>query len=261
MPTRYLKPGVRDSESIEALSPHAEILYYRLIVTVDDFGRYDARPSMVKAACFPIRESMTAMKVNALLEELAQHFLIFVYTVDGKPYLQLCRWDNIPRAKESKYPALESDCVQVYADARKTNTDAPLTVTETETKTVNRKPETAPDGVSPEVWDSFVKQRKAKKAQITANVLASIDREAKKAGWSLDAALNEIVVRNWQSFKADWVADKQNQTETVYQRSMRLKMQEAVPSIARQAPEPYQDASDFFLTIDMETQKAIEVSK
>lgn len=69
------------------------------------------------------------------------------------------------------------------------------------------------------------------------------------------------MVRNWQSFKAEWVADKQNQTETVYQRSMRLKMQEAVPSIAKQAPEPYQDASDFFLTIDMETQKAIEVNK
>jgi len=130
-----------------------------------------------------------------------------------------------------------------------------------EPQTKNQKKEEAPDGVSPEVWDSFVKQRKAKKAQITANVLAAIDREAKKAGWSLDAALNEIVVRNWQSFKAEWVADKQNQTETVYQRSMRLKMQEAVPSIARQAPEPYQDASDFFMTIDMETQKAIEVSK
>jgi hypothetical protein len=261
MPTRYLKPGVRDSESIESLSANAEILYYRLIVTVDDFGRYDARPSMVKAACFPIRESMTPSKIDALLKELSENELIFVYEVHGKPYMQLCKWDNIPRAKESKYPSFECDCLHVYADARITNTNAPLTVTETETKTVNKKHETAPDGVSPEVWDSFVKQRKSKKAQITENVLSAIDREAKKAGWSLDAALNEIVVRNWQSFKADWVADKQNQTETVYQRSMRLKMQEAVPSIAKQAPEPYQDASDFFRTIDMETQKAIEVKK
>lgn len=134
--------------------------------------------------------------------------------------------------------------------------------------TINQEPRTkkatvvaAPEGVSLEVWDSFVKQRKAKKAQITDNVMASIEREAKKAGWPLESALNEIVVRNWQSFKAEWVADKQSQAETVYQRSMRLKMQEAVPSIAKQAPEPYQDASDFFRTIDMETQKAIEVSK
>jgi hypothetical protein len=40
---------------------------------------------------------------------------------------------------------------------------------------------------------------------------------------------------------------------------MRLKMQEAVPSIAKHAP--YQDASDFFRTIDMDSQKAIEVNK
>ena len=206
MPTRYLKPGVRDSESIEALSPNAEILYYRLIVTVDDFGRYDARPSMVKAACFPIRESMTASKVDALLKELSEHGLVVVYQVEGKPYIQLCKWDNVPRAKESKYPALENECMHMYADVCRAHTDAPLTVTKTETVT---KTLTAPEGVSPEVWDSFVKQRKAKKAQITDNVMASIEREAQKAGWSLDAALNEIVVRNWQSFKAEWVQPKQ----------------------------------------------------
>lgn len=260
MPTRYLKPGVRDSESIESLSPNAEILYYRLIVTVDDFGRYDARPSMVKAACFPIRESMTASKVDSFLKELSEHGLIVVYQVEGKPYIQLCKWDNVPRAKESKYPALENECMQMYADVCSMNTDAPLTVTVTKTETVT-KTLNAPEGVSPEVWDSFVKQRKARKAQITENVLNSIGREARKAGWTLESALNEIVVRNWQSFKAEWVADKQNQTETIYQRSMRLKMEEAVPSIAKRAPEPYQDAADFFRTIDMPIQKVIEVNK
>ena len=56
MPTRYLKAGIRDSETIDRLSSAAEVLYYRLLVTVDDFGRYDARPAMLKAACFPIKE-------------------------------------------------------------------------------------------------------------------------------------------------------------------------------------------------------------
>jgi hypothetical protein len=70
-----------------------------------------------------------------------------------------------------------------------------------------------PIGVSQEVWDSFVKQRKTKKAQITELVIAGIQREANKAGWSLENALNEIVVRNWQSFKADWVKEKQSHSE------------------------------------------------
>ena len=71
----------------------------------------------------------------------------------------------------------------------------------------------APIGVSSEVWDSFVKQRKSKRAQITDLVIQGIQREADKAGWSLEDALREIVVRNWQSFKADWVKDKQTNAE------------------------------------------------
>jgi uncharacterized protein YdaU (DUF1376 family) len=70
-----------------------------------------------------------------------------------------------------------------------------------------------PDGVSSEVWDSFVKQRKAKKAQITDLVIKGIQSEANKAGWTLEAALQEIVIRNWQSFKADWVKDKQTHAD------------------------------------------------
>jgi len=67
-----------------------------------------------------------------------------------------------------------------------------------------------PDGVSLEVWDSFVKQRKTKKAQITQLVLNGIRKEADKAGLTMDAALQEIVMRNWVSFKAEWVAPKQS---------------------------------------------------
>lgn len=71
-------------------------------------------------------------------------------------------------------------------------------------------PIAAPIGVSKEVWDSFVKQRKAKKAQVTQLVIDGITKEASKAGWTLENALQEIVVRNWQSFKAEWVAEKQS---------------------------------------------------
>ncbi len=144
---RYLKSGIRDSESIENLSPIAENLYYRLLVTVDDFGRYDARPAMIKAACFPIKDSINATKTEALLKELAQHGLIEIYVEQDKPFLQMTKWDNIPRAKESKYPANPHDATQVYADVCNSHTDVPLTKTETETKTETK---TAPEGVFPE---------------------------------------------------------------------------------------------------------------
>jgi hypothetical protein len=65
-----------------------------------------------------------------------------------------------------------------------------------------------PEGVSQSVWDEFFSHRKAKKAKVTDLVIEGIAKEASKAGWSLEDALKEIIVRNWQSFKAEWVAVK-----------------------------------------------------
>jgi uncharacterized protein YdaU (DUF1376 family) len=84
--------------------------------------------------------------------------------------------------------------------------------------TKNHKPKTAtevapPDGVSSEVWQEFTKHRKAKKAAVTPLVIKGIAEQAEKAGWSLENALRETVVRGWQSFQADWVTGK-NTTST-----------------------------------------------
>ena len=85
--------------------------------------------------------------------------------------------------------------------------------TEKKTETKKEKETVTPIGVSQQVWDSFVKQRKTKKAQVTQLVIDGIQKEANKAGWTLEMALNEIVVRNWQSFKAEWVKDKVSNAE------------------------------------------------
>jgi hypothetical protein len=74
----------------------------------------------------------------------------------------------------------------------------------------------APEGVSQQVWNSFVKQRKTKKAQLTDLVINGIKKEADKAGWTMDMALNEIVVRNWVSFKSEWVAKPENKADQVF---------------------------------------------
>jgi hypothetical protein len=74
----------------------------------------------------------------------------------------------------------------------------------------------APEGVSQQVWESFVKQRKTKKAQVTDLVINGIKKEADKAGWTMDMALNEIIVRNWVSFKAEWVAKPENKADQVF---------------------------------------------
>lgn len=83
---------------------------------------------------------------------------------------------------------------------------------ETETKKEKEKKATivaAPEGVSQDVWDTFVKQRKTARAVITPVVIKTIAAEAEKAGWTLEKALAECAARGWRGFKAEWVAPKQ----------------------------------------------------
>ena len=100
-----------------------------------------------------------------------------------------------------------------------------------------------------------------------------IRREAAKAGIGLADALAYCCEAGWQGFNAGWYADRQGAArgtaatgETAYQRSMRERMQEAAPDIARRNPAaPQQDATDFFRTVDTTSRvvdiKAIEVTQ
>ena len=100
-----------------------------------------------------------------------------------------------------------------------------LPETETEAETEARKPSVSsvqqrnpkyqkPDDVEQSVWDDFVAHRKRKRGSITALVVQSIQIEADKVGWSLNDALKEIVVCNWQTFKAEY-RSKSNPSKTV----------------------------------------------
>jgi hypothetical protein len=145
MPTRYLKHGICDSESMNALSSSAEVMFYRLLVNVDDFGRIDARPLVLKAKCFPIKEVVTPSAIGKMLAELVANGLVLAYEAKGNRYLQMLKWDNVPRAKESKCPPPPEsayDCMQVYADEKQSHTNLPVTVTVTGTKTETKTPPT-----------------------------------------------------------------------------------------------------------------------
>lgn len=62
-----------------------------------------------------------------------------------------------------------------------------------------------PDGVTPETWRDFLDLRKRKGAPLTETALKGISREASKAGWPLEAALEKCVVRGWQGFETAWL--------------------------------------------------------
>lgn len=80
-------------------------------------------------------------------------------------------------------------------------------------KEPRRKPVTQPPGVSDQTWSDFLASRKIAKAPVTQTALDGIIREASKAGWTLEAALTECVLRGWRSFKAEWVSSKRPSSE------------------------------------------------
>lgn len=112
MPNRILKESVCTSPEIEDLSDAAEVLFYRLTVKADDHGRHDGRPAVMKALCFPIRKRMTETKLaRQLVELMLTHDeggepLVRMYVVEGRPYLQIAKWEKHQRvrATQSKFP-------------------------------------------------------------------------------------------------------------------------------------------------------------
>lgn len=65
-----------------------------------------------------------------------------------------------------------------------------------------------PDDVSDDLWADFLAHRKQKKAIVSERVINTIRNEAKIAGWTLEEALDEVILRDWRGFKADWVKDE-----------------------------------------------------
>lgn len=111
MPNRIIKESICRSDTINLLKPFEEVLFYRLIVVCDDYGRFDGRPEIIKGSCFPLKD--TAVKdIGTSLKRLVEVGLVELYEVHGKPVLQLSTWSEHQqiRAKKSKYPAPDETC-------------------------------------------------------------------------------------------------------------------------------------------------------
>lgn len=111
MPNRILKNSICSSDTIDSLSWFQEVVFYRLLVNCDDYGRMDARPKLLKSMLFPLKDRLSSKDVEDAVQRLADVGCVRLYEVEGKPYLYLPTWgshQNI-RAKKSKYPEPEKE--------------------------------------------------------------------------------------------------------------------------------------------------------
>jgi hypothetical protein len=107
MPIRLLRPGLRNSERFNRCDYFTQSFYVRLLLLVDDFGRYEAHPVLLRNECFPYGDpkgdDITVTAIASSLTALCQQGLIELYEVETKKYLQLLRWQERPRSA-SKFP-------------------------------------------------------------------------------------------------------------------------------------------------------------
>ena len=204
MPNRIIKESICTSNEIDALKPEEEILFYRIIVNCDDFGRMDARLPILRAKCFPLRiDSVKDKDIRAWMDSLIKQGLIFTYEADGKEYLQMTTWEKHQqiRAKRSKFPAPEDGVITSEIIGNQVIANVPENPIQS-----NLESESNPNPTSTQstlkdrfetFWTNYPKKRskgQAEKAwakikpneQLTGEILSALERAKTSADWHKD---------------------------------------------------------------------------
>lgn len=120
MPDRIIKESICTSDTLDKLTWFEEVFWHRLTVNCDDFGRFDARPAILKSRLFPLKTNVTDKSIKDALNTLSTVGLVTLYEHEGKPLLQLVTWGKYQRmrAAKSKYPAPDNKITHVADTCR-----------------------------------------------------------------------------------------------------------------------------------------------
>jgi len=215
---RTIKPEFPQSESMGKVSRDARLTFILLWTLADDSGRLRGNSRMLASLLYPYDDD-ARRSIDRWLDELVTVGSIIRYEIDGDSFIAIAKWlshQKIDKPSKSRIPPpIEgSDDPREHSPNPREDSLLDQGSKDQGSKDQGREPRVKlakPDGVSDRVWQDFLAHRKAKKAPVTETAIAGIQREAVKAGWTMEGALTEIVSRGWQGFKADWVAEGQQQ--------------------------------------------------
>lgn len=224
MPNRIIKESICTSDRIASLSDFEFRLWVGLITTVDDAGRGDARPAVLKGRIFPLRERITVKDVDAALASLAAKGCVSLYENDGKPYFWFPTWSKHQRIRDCKpkYPAPDDIGSHSAASCRNTPQVAAIIQSESNPNTnpKDAREQVAQRGFSKELekavlsWLDYKAERKEKyKATGFKSMLTEIENNAKKHGSDKVAALiTQCMAAGYKGI----IFDKLNQPQSKY---------------------------------------------
>lgn len=158
-----------------------------------------------------LHETEIAFQLRLSTDELDETKQLFISKNFIDKHWNLLNWDKRQFVSDSSTMrvAKHRSKKKQVSNANETLQKRPSNAIDTDTDTEQIQKRTTsvapPIGVSDSVWQEFKSLRKAKKAPITQRAIDKISEEANLAGWTLEKALEECIVRGWQAFKAEWV--------------------------------------------------------
>lgn len=231
MPNRMIKDSLLTSDKIASLSDFEFRVWIGLILSVDDMGRGDARPAIIKGRVFPLRERVSLKDIETAVHGLAAKGCVSLYKVDGKPYFWFPTWGNHQRIRDvkPKYPTPDDADLQTPADDCRNLPQSAASCGELrpETKPNRNQTETKPKGSAREThatpqepedygfgddlaaaFSDWLKYKREKRQEYKPTGLTALTSQvrnnAAKYGEAAVAALiRQCMAANWQGIVWD----------------------------------------------------------
>jgi hypothetical protein len=206
--SRLLANKILTSEKLNAIDEGSENLFYHLLVLVDDFGRYYAKPKIVRSYCYPLRELSLDVIIKRL-DNLESVGLIQRYKNNGETYLEIVEFEKYQKfrsdiKRKEDFPIPTEVCNE--SDTARNESDTSCNMGKS---TVNRNRNENESGNEKEYtpeFESFWKEYpKPKGKRVAFNAWKEHPKKNHKE--LILAALNYKVLCNYKKTEMDYIKE------------------------------------------------------
>lgn len=209
--SRMIREGFLDSEKVAALSWRTECFFHRLLLVADDYGLFDARPTVLRTRLFPLHlDKVSNQDIQDCLHETEAAGLVRAYCVGGKDYVQILNFGQ-RRQSKPRFPLPPGDgdlpCNTVnHGSSRESTVNngesrKSTAYTETKSKTYT---ETEPCSVNRDV-EQFPRNAEEVRLFMAAQLIVPKGEELKRCAESF---FDDFSARGWRDSKgiplANW---------------------------------------------------------
>lgn len=115
---RTVKPETWESEDFTGLPKLARLTFLGLLNYADDYGRFKANPSLIKAAVWPLDDDVTGEEVLDHLDFMVGREMLRRYEVEGREYFEFVNWGKHQRVDKPSKSDIPAPLASVSRDSR-----------------------------------------------------------------------------------------------------------------------------------------------